>query len=848
MTYPVLLIGVTSLLIYLFSLYLSMAGFTGRQSHRRFWNWILLASFLVTALFGLFMALKVTYKWDIHFAGPLLHWHVETGIAMAFAAIIHLSWHLGYYFSRAFRHSNDDPASQVTHEVVASDLQGVTASVGPDVTISGRPGITAPVTPGVRTTDHPHASLSASYTLPLLLLTGFVSASSQFILMREAIILGGGTEVSAGLFLWLWLIIAAAGAVTGIRSHITDLRRMIWTLLAGTALAPLLFVLMNRIVLSAGATPSIFQILVILSVSVAPVTFISSLIFVRLSALRQSTGLSQPGGSFATETAGSVVAGIITVVTVTLHIPNYELYLLILLLSAVVALWYLRYPLWLRITALTVLIPLGALVMMAQPDLPVRSMLLRGVKVQESIDTPYGNITTGTYGGEKTVYYDHRPLFFSGDIITAEENIHYALLQRKNYDKVILISGGLQRHLEELKKHDIRELVYLEPDPGIISAGGARDTVCGSMKVTVISSDPITFLKNDGETYDAVLQLIPPPSTLSVNRYYTVEYFRQVKEHLSDDGIFMCTPMPGFNFTPESFRKGFSPLYNALAATFSHIAIIPGSSLYAVASGRPLTASVVRLADASGILNSYVNRDYLDDNEIRAKREQVLSRVDREAGINSALRPLSALFANILSLEKMGIQGGLVTLLVLLIIVSLIFAGRGGLMMFASSAGLAGFGMIMIFILQMAVGNIYLLTAVILTLLMAGLAAGGAWGQAAALKNLTVCAMLLAALYTITGLLAPSMVTSSPGPVLAIMFVTLPAAGFITGAVYRIVTSPGTRHSTGAVYSSDLAGSALGYMTVSTVLVPLAGTDKACFVLAALILVSWIVASVTIKH
>ena len=67
MTYHVLPIGVTVLVIYLFSLYLSSAGFTGRQSHRRFWNWILLGSFLVTAIFGLIMALKITYKWDIPF-------------------------------------------------------------------------------------------------------------------------------------------------------------------------------------------------------------------------------------------------------------------------------------------------------------------------------------------------------------------------------------------------------------------------------------------------------------------------------------------------------------------------------------------------------------------------------------------------------------------------------------------------------------------------------------------------------------------------------------------------------------------------------------------------------------
>ena len=807
MTYHVLPIGVTILVIYLFSLYLSTAGFTGRQSHRRFWNWILLGSFLVTALFGLFMALKITYRWDIPLAGKLLHWHVETGIAMAFASVIHLTWHLGYYFGSGRHRSNSDMAEQ------------------------GREA----VPPGV------------SHAVPLLLLIGFVSSSSQFILMREAVILGGGTEASAGLYLWIWLIIAAAGAITGRRSGITDMRRMIWTLMAGTVLAPLCFVLMNTIILSQGVTPEFFQILVILTVSVAPVTFISSLIFVRISGMRHASGLSKPGNSFGVETAGSAVAGIVTALTVSIHIPNYQLYLMIVVLSGVFVIWFLGYPVWLRRTALAALIPLGVLTMIARPDLPVRSMLLRGVKAEKSIDTPFGNITTGSYGGERTVFYDHRPLLFGDDVITAEENIHYALLQRKSYEKVMLISGGLTRHLEELLKHDIRELVYLEPDPGIIAAGGARDTVCGTMKVTVVSSDPISFMRNDGETWDAVLQLIPPPSTLSVTRFYTAEYFRLVREHLSADGIFMCTPMPYYNYAPESYRKGFSPLYNALADVFRHISIIPGSSLYVVASDVPLTSAVARLADSRDIKTSYVNSDYLDDNEIRAKREQVLSQIDRDAGMNTALRPVSSLFANILSLEKMGMKGGIIALLTVLVIIPFLFAGKGGVMMFTSSAGLAGFGMIMIFILQMAVGNIYILSAVILTLLMAGLAAGAAWGETLALKTLTVCVLLLAALYTLTGLLAPTLVTATPGPVLTVMFIAVPAAGFITGAIYRILTA-GSRSSTGSVYASDLAGSALGYLTVSTLLVPLAGTEIACFVLAGLILVSGIVASVTIKH
>ena len=808
MTYHVVPIGVTLLVIYLFSLYLSASGFTARHSHRRFWNWVLLTAFLAAALFGLFLALRITYRWEVPWAETLLHWHVEAGIAMAFAAFIHLTWHLGYYVKKSSVRDNGHAPAE------------------------------AP----------PAAMMPAGGLRPLLLLTGFVSTASQFLLMREAGILGGGTEVTSGLFLWLWLIIAAGGAMTGKRSSITSVRRMVWTLLAGTALAPLCFLMMNTIILSPGQTPSFLQELFILSVTVAPVTFISSLIFVRMAVLRSIAGKASPGHSFAAETAGSVFAGAVTALTVALRISNYQLYLLILLGASVFAAWFLGYSKKIRIAAMAALFPLGFLLFVFPPDPAVRSLLLRGVKAEKSIDTQFGNITTGTYSGERTVFYDHRPLYFPGDVVSAEENIHYALLQRNSCERVLMISGGLRRHLPELLKYNIRELTYLEMDPGLIEAEGARDTLCGSMQVKVVRDDPVTFLRADGGSWDAVIQLIPPPSTLSVSRFYTAEYFRLVREQLTPEGIFMCTPMPWFNYSPDSFRKGFSPFFNALSAAFSHVTLIPGSLLYAVASGAPVSPAIVQLAGQRGIQGDYVNSDYLNDSEIKARAEQILSHVDRKARMNTALRPVSSLFSNLLSLERMGMRGGIIALLVLLIIIPPAFVQRGGLVMFASSAGLAGFGMIMIFILQMTAGNIYILSAVILTLLMAGLAAGAALGDRLAMEGLKVSVLTLTGIITLTGILAPALVVSAHGAVLAFIFITVPAAGIVTGAIYRNLTSGALGSHTGNIYAADTAGSALGYLTVATLLVPLAGTANACFILALFILLSGIVASVTIKE
>ena len=228
---------------------------------------------------------------------------------------------------------------------------------------------------------------------------------------------------------------------------------MMWTLIAGMALAPLIFLFMNRILLSPGESPSVLKIVSIISVSVAPVTFISSFIFIRLSAIRQLASAIMPGSSFSTETAGSAAAGILTATTVTLYISNYQLYIIILLFSLSLVVMITGYPARVRRTALAVALLVTVTVLIFSPDPAVRSMLLRGVKAEKSIDTPYGNITTGTYGGEPTIFYDHRPLFFSGDVIRAEENIHYALLQREKYGKVMVISGGLMKHIGELEKH-----------------------------------------------------------------------------------------------------------------------------------------------------------------------------------------------------------------------------------------------------------------------------------------------------------------------------------------------------------------------------------------------------------
>jgi hypothetical protein len=68
-------------------------------THRKIWNMLLLATFLLCGLIGLLLAVGVTRSTPWALPSWLLVWHVETGIAMCFISFFHIGWHARYYLA-----------------------------------------------------------------------------------------------------------------------------------------------------------------------------------------------------------------------------------------------------------------------------------------------------------------------------------------------------------------------------------------------------------------------------------------------------------------------------------------------------------------------------------------------------------------------------------------------------------------------------------------------------------------------------------------------------------------------------------------------------------------------------
>jgi len=65
--------------------------------HRKIWNVILLVTFLISGIFGIILAILISYGIKLNFYSDLLFWHVEFGIAMAIISIFHIAWHWKYF-------------------------------------------------------------------------------------------------------------------------------------------------------------------------------------------------------------------------------------------------------------------------------------------------------------------------------------------------------------------------------------------------------------------------------------------------------------------------------------------------------------------------------------------------------------------------------------------------------------------------------------------------------------------------------------------------------------------------------------------------------------------------------
>jgi len=691
---------------------------------------------------------------------------------------------------------------------------------------------------------------------------GLSSLVTQVLVLREFLNVFAGNELVLGLILGSWLLLTGLGSLVGrLAGRLRD--PLAWLVAAqlGIALMPLAQIALVRLtkqVFLPGLTPGLGAALLTALLVLLPYCVLAGFALVLctglVSAPRQS---DQIGQVYVLDTLGSVAGGLLFSFFLVFYLTPVQTaaFLLVLnLLAALLLVWTARRPA-LGATVLGVLVAALLVLLLTDLERTTGQALFPGLDLLHQESTPYGHLAVIRQGNQLAVYENGLPFAATDDRWAAEEMVHYALSQHPDPRRVLLLSGGLQGAAAEVTKYPVERVDYVELDPDLIALAQRTGALGADPRLHPVPADARRFVKTAPALYDAVLVDLPPPATAQLNRFYTVEFFSEVKQVLRPDGVFSFTLSGAENYAGPQVRLLTSSVYRSLESVFPHVLIIPGDRLWLVASARPLDYDIAARLEARDIQTSYVHADYLEARLASDRLERAREMVTAPAPLNRDFSPVSY-YAHLRRwLAQFG--GGLLLPFLFILAVGVLFfvllAGSPyrpvSLALGASGAVGMGLEVVLLLAFQVCYGYVYGHLGLIVAAFLAGSSLGAAWSGRRRGDAFLLLLRLDGLLALTAAALAPVLVTVRAAEALLVhtllpplLFALLTAAvGFLVGAQLppaARLTFRGVEDTAGRLFAFDLLGAGARALLIAAFCVPLLGLEITCYLLGGVKLLS----------
>jgi len=813
-SYPLFSISILVILFYLLSAALVRLGLMNKPNHRKFWNVILLGTFLVTGSIGLISVLKINYKLEIPYYDELLRYHVYFGIGMMIIGVIHLGWHLNYYLHILKPVKNNETA--------------------------------IPIIPN----NDPDPSLLKKSAF----LLGTTTMIAQIILLREFLTVFNGNELVIGIVLSNWMVLTGIGAYIGKRplKRTNSSSVTIFTLLLLTVLPFITLFLINFLknkIFPVGALISVFQIFFASLLLLIPLCFASGFLFTFISkSYSEIKNKNETGSVYGIESAGSIAGGLVSGLVFISIFSSVESLLVLVVINGI-ALFVISLKKRLhQLSRVSILVSFISFVLLFfHPENRIRSYVYPNQKIEVSKDSPYGNIVITRRENLWSVYTNNSLMFDSENFMMNEEAVHFAMLQHLQPSNVLLLAGGLSGQIAEIMKYKPLSIDYIEDNQWLVTLMKDSLQKIITRETTLYRSDPLRFIRKSLKKYDVVLINLPGPSNLQNNRFYTLEFFTLLKEKLLPGAVLSFGLPSPVNYLNTEAVELNSTIFSTLKCVFQNVIIIPGEKLYFIASDARLSCNIVEAVQKSGIENRYVNRFYFDDSLLKRQSETILASLNPESEINHNLKPV--LYRQQLAYwlsyftGKYWLMAFSATMIALFIFVTGSVSSKG---MFLTGFSATGMEILLLFGLQVFFGNIYLLTSFVISSFMIGLSVGSFFGRSITgfyqRETLSGNQLFFGIFAAITGILlfSPGVSNLPPAIVYSLYLTATAVTGVLTGIQFTRASlnqAGSYAEISGNTYSYDLFGSALGALIMTIYLMPKLGIVASALTISLLNLV-----------
>lgn len=700
---------------------------------------------------------------------------------------------------------------------------------------------------------------------------GFLSISAQVIFLRELASSLGGNELALGLFLGSWLL------WTGVGSLLADKIR--WrsplapafaftkaglffplSLLAIRLIRPWLGILPGEVV-------GFLTVLPIALVLVAPLGFIVGALFVLLSRTHPQTGTNRV---YLLEALGAALGGLLSTFILIPHLSNLAIGLLIGSLTIFVGFGLTsggsRISRVLSWIALPILLLLTWLIQKPLERWSL-SQQWKGFEIIRAVNSPYGALTVVRQAEQVSVFQQSSLVFSYPDPLSAEEAVHFGLLEHPHPRTALLIGNGLGGAITEALKYPALAMDYVDLDPSLVSLTHGvlpEQRFWPDSRVSLHLTDARRLLSRSRFHYDIILLNLPVPSTAQLNRFYTREFFTLVKDHLSPGGIFSFRIPSDENYLSPELADFLSSMRRTLSEVFPEVTVLPGGNAIFIASEgivsltRNSDTLMARLQERN-IPTDFVSPYYLPDRLAPFRLEQLDASLDKAYALtNTDSRPICYYFdALLLSSHFRTGEKGVVSFFsriplwafALLFCVGLLIVllrGPSSWPLFTIiSAGLSSMALEVVCLIafQTYSGALYSGIGLLLAAFMLGLFFGSWLFQKARRLTPPILRFLQAGLVLLPLLLIlllhglPVTAVSDVSDVLFPLFLGI--TGIVCGAVFPVANSLYLRskpRALGMAYGLDLLSACFGAILTSAVFIPLHGMTATLLLLAFLAL------------
>jgi len=732
---------------------------------------------------------------------------------------------------------------------------------------------------------------------------GASSMAGQVLLMRELVNVLYGNELSLGILLGVWLLLTAVGSALASRPLLRVRRAR-----AALAISQVCFALLLPAAIYGvrGARGLLFPDLLpgeliglggILAGALgflAPICLLSGVQFAlacRVLGGTRGAAAAGLGQTYAAVAVGDIVAGGLLSSAVVMQLNPFWIAfgLAVLNLISATALFSPAPRVLLAAAGAVGLVAAGVLGVPRTLDRDSARRQWRGFNLVVYRNSLYGSIAV-TRDGELYSYFQSGHLAFSSpDAYSAEMNAQIPLLAHPDPQRILMIGGGVGGGLHEALKYRPRQLDYVELDPVLLEV--AQDCIAPrdlaalqAPQVSIYHGDGRLFVKKaQPESYDVVMLNVPDPFTVQLNRFYTLEFFREVRRILAPRGLLSLRLTSSGSYLDTRSAELDGVVFQALRRVFRFVLPLPGESVFMLATdeaaflARNREQFVRRLAERH-LQNEYVDEYYLGTTErLDPQRMQELldtlaaARPDR---INTDLRPVACFYQmSLWNFMLRGKENGqhladslrrvmdlgpwplIVTLVVLGSALSL-WARRGSrslrlLTLWALAA--AGFGGLvlevgLVFAFQALYGYVYQKVGLIVAAFMVGTIAGSL-GMTRRLRSVQHEEALLArtgvfgvACAVLAALCLPMMarLTGAAGDLAAqaLIPILVCLGGVVVGMQFPLGGSlllrggrPPARAG-GQAYAADLLGASAGALVTTVLLLPAVGIVGTCLAAA----------------